>query len=347
MELENFEPSDIKGRIGARTYKEIFKLLMRLRANAIWPGMHGITTPFYFVPGAKEAADSCGILIGTSHCEPMMRNNVGEWKVNERGDYNYITNREGVQSYWIERLKEAGPYENFYTMGMRGIHDSGMEGVKTLQEKTDALQQVIDDQRKLLSKYVDKDVEKIPQAFVPYKEVLQIMENGLQLPEDITLIWCDDNYGYMTRLSDKEQQKRNGGAGVYYHLSYWGRPHDYMWLCTTQPGLIYSEMKQAYDCNARRLWVVNVHDLNRGIRFGTLSGYGMEYQFRISIYSCGASEELALPRIWQRSRRKLLPAMLEFYRLCGIRKPEFMGWNQVELDKKNIPKAGLRLKYGL
>lgn len=230
---KNFEPSDIKGRIGARTYKEIFKLLMRLRANAIWPGMHGITTPFYFVPGAKEAADSCGILIGTSHCEPMMRNNVGEWKVNERGDYNYITNREGVQSYWIERLKEAGPYENFYTMGMRGIHDSGMEGVKTLQEKTDALQQVIDDQRKLLSKYVDKDVEKIPQAFVPYKEVLQIMENGLQLPEDITLIWCDDNYGYMTRLSDKEQQKRNGGAGVYYHLSYWGRPHDYMWLCTT------------------------------------------------------------------------------------------------------------------
>lgn len=96
---KNFEPSDIKGRIGARTYKEIFKLLMRLRANAIWPGMHGITTPFYFVPGAKEAADSCGILIGTSHCEPMMRNNVGEWKVNERGDYNYITNREGVQSY--------------------------------------------------------------------------------------------------------------------------------------------------------------------------------------------------------------------------------------------------------
>ena len=86
-------------------------------------------------------------------------------------------------------------YENFYTIGMRGIHDSGMEGVKTLQEKTDALQQVINDQRTLLSKYVKKDVAKIPQAFVPYKEVLQIMENGLQVPDDITLIWCDDNYG--------------------------------------------------------------------------------------------------------------------------------------------------------
>ena len=337
---KNFEPSDIKGRIGARTYKEIFKLLMRLRANAIWPGMHGITTPFYFVPGAKEAADSCGILIGTSHCEPMMRNNVGEWKVNERGDYNYMTNREGVQSYWIERLKEAGPYENFYTMGMRGIHDSGMEGVKTLQEKTDALQQVIDDQRKLLSKYVNKDVEKIPQAFVPYKEVLQIMENGLQLPEDITLIWCDDNYGYMTRLSDEEQQKRSGGAGVYYHLSYWGRPHDYMWLCTTQPGLIYSEMKQAYDCNARRLWVVNVHDLKP-------AAYDLELFLDMAwnINSVSPSTLVEHQKNWlcrefgKEAGEKLLPAMLEFYRLCGIRKPEFMGWNQVELDKKKYTKG--------
>ncbi len=337
---KNFEPSDIKGRIGARTYKEIFKLLMRLRANAIWPGMHGITTPFYLVPGAKEVADSCGILIGTSHCEPMMRSNVGEWKVSERGDYNYMTNREGVQSYWIERLKEAGPYENFYTMGMRGIHDSGMEGVKTLQEKTDALQQVINDQRKLLAKYVNKDVEKIPQAFVPYKEVLQIMENGLQLPEDITLIWCDDNYGYMTRLSDEEQQKRSGGAGVYYHLSYWGRPHDYMWLCTTQPGLIYSEMKQAYDCNARRLWVVNVHDLKP-------VAYDLELFLDMAwnINSVSPSTLVEHQKNWlcrefgKEAGEKLLPAMLEFYRLCGIRKPEFMGWNQVELDKKKYTKG--------
>lgn len=341
---KNFEPSDTKGRIGARTYKEIFKLLMRLRANAIWPGMHGITTPFYFVPGAKEAADSCGIVIGTSHCEPLMRNNVGEWKVSERGEYNYITNRESVQSYWTERLKEAGRY-NFYTIGMRGIHDSGMEGVKTLQEKTDALQQVINDQRTLLSKYVKKDVAKIPQAFVPYKEVLQIMENGLQVPDDITLIWCDDNYGYMTRLSDQEQQKRSGGAGVYYHLSYWGRPHDYMWLCTTQPGLVYSEMKQAYDCNARRLWIVNVHDLKP-------AAYDLELFLDMAwdINSVSPSTLVQHQKNWlcrefgTEAGEKLLPAMLEFYRLCGIRKPEFMGWNQVELDKKKYIKGWSPIK---
>lgn len=341
---KNFEPSDTKGRIGARTYKEIFKLLMRLRANAIWPGMHGITTPFYFVPGAKEAADSCGIVIGTSHCEPLMRNNVGEWKVSERGEYNYITNRESVQSYWTERLKEAGRYENFYTIGMRGIHDSGMEGVKTLQEKTDALQQVINDQRTLLSKYVKKDVAKIPQAFVPYKEVLQIMENGLQVPDDITLIWCDDNYGYMTRLSDQEQQKRSGGAGVYYHLSYWGRPHDYMWLCTTQPGLVYSEMKQAYDCNARRLWIVNVHDLKP-------AAYDLELFLDMAWDINSVSSTLVQhQKNWlcrefgTEAGEKLLPAMLEFYRLCGIRKPEFMGWNQVELDKKKYIKGWSPIK---
>ena len=330
----HFEPSS-PGRIGSRTYKEIFKLLLRLRANAIWPGMHGITTPFYMVPGAKEAADSCGIVIGTSHCEPLMRSNVGEWDVNKYGEYNYMTNRPTVQNYWIERLKEAGKYENIYTIGMRGVHDSGMEGVKTLQEKTDALQQVINDQRKFLAEYVNPDVTKIPQQFVPYKEVLQIMENGLQVPDDVMLTWCDDNYGYMTRLSDAAQQKRSGGAGVYYHLSYWGRPHDYMWLTTTQPGLVYNEMKQAYDSNARKLWIVNVHDLKP-------AAYDLELFLDMAwdIHSVSPStlnkhhENWLSREFGEEAGKKLLPAMLEYYWLCGIRKPEFMGWSQVEVDKR-------------
>lgn len=337
---KTFEPNPIKGRIGSRTYKEIFKLLLRLRANMIWPGMHGITTPFYFVPGAKEVADSCGIVIGTSHCEPLMRNNVGEWDVERRGDYNYMTNRDSVQAYWVERLREAAPYENIYTIGMRGIHDGSMEGVKTLEEKTRALQQVIDDQRRLLAKYVDKDVKSIPQSFVPYKEVLEIMENGLQVPDDVTLMWCDDNYGYMTRLSDSIQQQRSGGAGVYYHLSYWGRPHDYMWLCTTQPGLIYNEMKQAYDHYARRIWIVNVHDLKT-------AAYDLELFLDlawnidcVTPSTINAHLERWLCREFgEKAGKKLLPAMLEYYRLCTIRKPEFMGWTQVELDKKRYPRG--------
>lgn len=338
---KTFEPGNPTGRIGARTYKEIFKLLLRLRANAIWPGMHGITTPFYLVPGAKEAADSCGIAIGTSHCEPLMRNNVGEWKVKERGAYNYITNRNSVQAYWTERLKEVNRYENMYTIGMRGIHDGHMEGVKTMKEKVNALQQVINDQRSLLSQYVNRDVTKIPQVFVPYKEVLDIMENGLEVPEDITLMWCDDNYGYMTRLSDEMQQKRSGGSGVYYHLSYWGRPHDYMWLCTTQPGLIYNEMKQAYDHNAREVWIVNVHDLKP-------AAYDLELFLDMAwdINSVSGTtlnnhlEAWLCREFGSQAGKKLLPAMLEYYRLCGIRKPEHMGWTQVELSNRKVHPRG-------
>lgn len=338
---KTFEPGNPTGRIGARTYKEIFKLLLRLRANAIWPGMHGITTPFYLVPGAKEAADSCGIAIGTSHCEPLMRNNVGEWKVKERGAYNYITNRNSVQAYWTERLKEVNRYENMYTIGMRGIHDGHMEGVKTMKEKVNALQQVINDQRSLLSQYVNRDVTKIPQVFVPYKEVLDIMENGLEVPEDITLMWCDDNYGYMTRLSDEMQQKRSGGSGVYYHLSYWGRPHDYMWLCTTQPGLIYNEMKQAYDHNAREVWIVNVHDLKPAaydlelfldMAWDINSVTGTTLNNHLEAWLCR--------EFGNQAGKKLLPAMLEYYRLCGIRKPEHMGWTQVELSNRKVHPRG-------
>ncbi len=337
---QRFSPSDRPGLISAKTYKEIFKLLLRLRANTIWPGMHGISTPFYFVPGAKETADSCGIVIGTSHCEPLMRNNVGEWDIAQRGNYNYITNRQAVLDYWEERLREVRGYENFYTVGMRGIHDGSMEGVKTLQEKTGALQQVLYDQRELLAKHIDSHVEQIPQVFVPYKEVLQIMENGLDVPEDITLMWCDDNYGYMTRLSDSLQQQRSGGAGVYYHLSYWGRPHDYMWLCTTQPGLIYNEMKQAYDHQARKLWIVNVHDMKP-------AAYDLELFLDLAwnIDAVSSSSIYRHLETWlcrdfgETAGRQLLPVMQEFYRLSAIRKPEFMGWSQVELDKKKYPKG--------
>ena len=333
-----YEPGAPVGQMGAKTYRRVFELLMRLRANAIWPGMHGMSTPFYLVPGAKEQADSCGIAIGTSHCEPLARNNVGEWDEAKRGQYNYVTNGENVRQYWTERLKEAKDIDNIYTIGMRGIHDGPMQGVKTRDEQTTWLQKVIDDQRLLLKKYVGKDVTKIPQQFVPYKEVLGIMENGLNVPEDVMLTWCDDNYGYMTRLSDKEQQKRSGGGGIYYHLSYWGRPLDYMWLCCTQPGLIYNEMKEAYNNNVRRLWIVNVHELK-------VAAYPLEFfldmAWDINLNGNGNLnkhlEDWLCREFGQEAGKKLLPAMLDYYRLTGIRKPEFMGWNQVELDKKVVP----------
>jgi hypothetical protein len=337
---KHYEKTDQFGAMGPKTYKAVFQLLLRLRANAIWPGMHTGTPGFFTIKGNKEMADSCGILIGTSHCEPLLRNNVAEWDHAKRGAYNYITNREQVQQYWIERLKEVRGSEEFFTIGMRGIHDGSMEGVKTKKEKLEGLQQVIDDQRELIRKYYDKNVEKVPQVFIPYKEVLEIMESGLKVPDDVTLMWCDDNYGYMTRLSDAEQQKRSGGGGVYYHLSYWGRPHDYMWLTTTLPGLVYSEMKAAYDHNCRKLWIVNVHDPK-------VAAYDLELFLDMAWNIDGITpstlerhlENWLCTQFGNEAGKKLFPAMKEFYRLCGIRKPEFMGWTQVELDKKLHPRG--------
>ena len=336
---KTFEPGP-EGQIGPKTYRKIFELLLRLRANTIWPAMHEGTTAFFRLPGAKAMADSCGIVVGTSHCEPLLRNNVGEWDVAQRGRFNYKTNREGVQQYWIERLKEVSrSKDNMFTIGMRGIHDSSMEGYQMEQEKFDGLQQVIDDQQRLLRQYVGKPEQQM-QVFVPYKEVLQLYEKGLRVPDYVTLMWCDDNYGYMTRYSDAGEQRRQGGAGVYYHLSYWGRPHDYLWLTTTQPGLIYNEMRQAYDHNVRKLWIANVHDVK-------VAGYDLELFLDMAWnIDCVSAETVGDHyRRWlcrqfgEEAGRRLYPAMWEFFCLCGERRPEFTGWTQVELDKKKYPRG--------
>lgn len=333
--------------MGPQTYKRLFQLLLRLRANILWPAMHEGTPGFFTVKGNKEMADSFGILIGTSHCEPLLRNNVAEWDHGSRGSYNYMTNRSQVQQYWKERLQQVKGSEEFFTIGMRGIHDGSMEGVKTKQEKLDGLQRVIDDQRELIRKYYRKDVERVPQVFIPYKEVLEIYESGLRVPDDVTLMWCDDNYGYMTRLSDADQQQRQGGGGVYYHLSYWGRPHDYLWLTTTQPGLVYSEMRAAYDHNCRRLWIANVHDPK-------VAAYDLELFLDMawdieSLTPSPSRKERGVVTLEQHLQnwlcmqfgatvgRAIAPSMCEFYRLNAIRRPEFMGWTQVELDKKKYP----------
>lgn len=330
-----FEPNE-SGTIGPRTYKEIFKLLMRLRANAIWPAMHKETTAFFKNPVNKLVADSCGISVGTSHCEPLLRNNVDEWDVSKRGPFNYITNRQAVQEYWIERLREVKGSEggNMFTIGMRGIHDGSMEGVKTKEEKFAALQQVIDDQQQLLADYIGAPNKQM-QVFVPYKEVLQLYDMGLNVPAAATLMWCDDNYGYITRLSTDEEQKRPGGGGVYYHLSYWGRPHDYLWLTTTQPGLIYNEMRNAYNHNVRKLWIANVHDPK-------VAAYDLELFLDLA-WNIDIVEPENLGQHlcnWLTTNfgadvsQKIYTAMRKFYNLTGKRRPEFMGWNQVELDKK-------------
>jgi len=330
---KTFDPK--VGEIGPKTYAKIFELLLRLRANTIWPAMHECTTPFYFVKGNAAMADSFGIIISTSHCEPLMRSNPLEWNHKTSGDYNFFTNREKVTNYWDERLKEVSNYENVYTVGMRGIHDGAMEGAKTVQRQVEGLTDVFKAQRTLLTDNLHKPVDKIPQIFIPYKEVLDAYNAGLKVPDDVTLLWCDDNYGYLTRLSNAEEQKRKGGSGVYYHMSYWGRPHDYLWLATTQPSFVWTEMQKAWAYGARKMWIVNVGDIKPA---EYLTEFYLDMAWDInSIKENQISQHLESwfgKKFGKEQAVQFKYIMNEYYRLAFIRRPEFMGWNQTEPTTK-------------
>ncbi|MBK0384053.1 glycosyl hydrolase 115 family protein [Pedobacter sp. SD-b] len=330
---KTFEPE--VGDIGPRTYEKIFQLLLRLKANCIWPAMHKSTRSFFNVKGNHEMAEKYHIYVGTSHAEPMLRNNVDEWDEKKNGDFNYFTNKNKVQQYWKQRVEEAKSGYYIYTMGMRGIHDSGMEGGKNNQEKTAMLEQIIKDQRTLLSDVLHQPANKIPQVFIPYKEVLDLYNNGLEIPDDITLMWTDDNYGYIRHLSDEQEQKRNGGSGIYYHLSYWGRPHDYLWLSTTQPGLIWYEMSRAYQNGAKDIWIANVGDIKP-------AEYNIEFFMDLAwnINSIQKNTINAHLKNWakrefgEQQAKETAEVMEEYYRLAMLRKPEFMGWSQTEPNTK-------------
>lgn len=328
---QTYEPSDVKGQIGPKTHERIFELLLRLRANTFWPAMHGCSVPFYFTPGNKEVADKFGIFIGTSHCEPMMRNTNGEWKRDGVGEYDYVHNSAHVLSFWEQRVKEVAGLDNLYTLGMRGVHDGAMNGAKTIEEQKAVLTKVLKDQRDLLTKYVNKDVTQVPQVFIPYKEVLDVYHAGLQVPDEVTLMWCDDNYGYIRHFPTAEERARKGGNGVYYHISYWGRPHDYLWLGTVHPSLVYQQMSLAYERGIQKMWILNVGDIKPA-----------EYQVELFLdmawnleavkqQGVAAHQRHFLEREFGKNRAdRLQPVMQEAYRLAYIRKPEFMGNTRVE-----------------
>lgn len=324
-----FEPET--GDIGPKTYAKIFELLLRLKANAIWPAMHPSTKAFFHYPGNLKMAENYEIVLGSSHAEPMLRNNVDEWDHYTMGDFNYFSNKEKVLKYWEDRVEEAQNANGIYTVGMRGVHDSGMAGAKNTEDAANILNQIIQDQRKLLQKHVGNP-EEIPQVFTVYKEVLDLYEYGLELPEDITLMWTDDNYGYIRRLSNAEERQRSGGSGVYYHASYWGRPHDYLWLSTTHPALLREEMLKAYDNGADKIWILNVGDLKPA-----------EYNMQFFMDLAFDPESFRKPDSYKQHMTDFYDGIFgsdlgaeisslreTYYDLAWLRKPEFMGWSQTE-----------------
>ncbi|KXI27568.1 glycosyl hydrolase 115 family protein [Paraglaciecola hydrolytica] len=319
------------GDIGPHTYEKIFQLLLRLKANTIWPAMHPSTQAFFTIAGNQQMAERYHIVLGSSHAEPMLRNNVGEWDHTKLGDYNYFTNSQKINAYWQTRVDELGSNESIMTLGMRGVHDSHMEGSSSIEQSVAMLEQIIATQRQMLSQTLNQKISDIPQVMIPYKEVLELYQHGLVIPDDVTLMWTDDNYGYIRRLSEGQELQRSGGGGVYYHLSYWGRPHDYLWLSTTQPSLIWYEMSRAYANGAQKMWIANVGDIKP-------AEYNMELFLDLAwnVDSLKADsitqhlEQWAAREFGHKVDTKVAAVMNEYYRLAMLRKPEYMGWSQTE-----------------
>ena len=307
------------GSPNAEVYGHVFELLLRLKANTLWPGMHGVSTAFYAdkdedgISLNAKAADAYGIVIGTSHCEQCLRNNVGEWQnwvkahsgeyglPNVSGYsrysefaalYDFSLYPEAVSAYWYERLLEAKDYESLITIGMRGVHDEGFS-YAGLQDKSFAnrvalLQRVIDTQLAMIEEIYGEDYEeKVQLVYIPYKEAADYYygtENGvdygvkIKLPESTMLMWADDNYGGIRQTPDEDElivKDGYGNMGIYYHISYVGVPCVYIWTDVTSYATIYEEMRKAYDTGANGYWIVNVGDIKPG-------EYGMEYFLQLA-----------------------------------------------------------------
>lgn len=321
----NFEKN--LGNFGPRTYAAVCELLLRLNANYLCPAMHNCSTAFYKVPENKLVADSFGIVMGTSHCEPLFLNTATEWDSKKYGEWNYETNKHGIDSVLEARVTETAPYENVYTLALRGLHDAAMNGSTDMNVRRKVMEQAIAAQRDIIARHVKGRIEDVPQAFTPYKEVLDVYDHGLKLPDDVTLIWPDDNYGYMKRLSSPAEQKRSGRSGVYYHSSYLGRPHNYLWMNTTSPTLMYEELRKAYDCTADRIWLLNAGDIKL-CEYAVDQFLAMAYDIDSFNFERAANyrTEWTCAMLGNQYKSELADIFNSFYNLSFQRKPECMGF---------------------
>jgi len=236
------------GGINSKMYAHMFELLLRLRANYLWPAMWGKAFN-EDDPENPRIADEYGIVMGTSHHEPMMRAQA-EWTKHGNtygnGEWNYVANGEGLRTFWTDGVTRNKDYENIYTVGMRGDGDMAMPDAGGMEANKKLLEQIIADQRQILAKHVNPDPTKLPQIWALFTEVQKYYDAGLRVPDDVTLLFTDDNVGNLRRVPTPEERTRSGGAGIYYHMDMNGGPYSYKWLNSNPLPKIWEQMNLAY-----------------------------------------------------------------------------------------------------
>ena len=243
------------GGFNHRMYEKVFELLIRLKANYLWPAMwgHAFNDDDALNP---VMADQWGIVMGTSHHEPMLRAQE-EWKRYGQGAWDYSKNDSVLKEFWKKGIVNMGHHESIVTIGMRGDGDMPMTQGTAIQ----LLEKIVSDQREIIRKVTDMPAEKTPQLWALYKEVQDYYDHGMRVPDDITLLFCDDNWGNIRRLPRMNDGPRPGGYGIYYHFDYVGDPRNYKWINTNNIARVWEQMHLAYQHDVKNIWIVNVGDL--------------------------------------------------------------------------------------
>ncbi|XWW47204.1 glycosyl hydrolase 115 family protein [Fibrella sp. USSR17] len=243
------------GGFNHKFYEHVFELILRMKGNYLWPAMWG--NAFYDDdPMNPKLADEYGVVIGTSHHEPLMRAH-DEWRRYGKGQWNYKTNDSTLRAFWRGSVQRMGTNESILSVGMRGDGDEPM----SRETATTLLETIVADQRKIIQDVTGKDAAKTPQLWALYKEVQDYYDKGMRVPDDVTLLLCDDNWGNIRKLPAVGTPKRAGGYGIYYHYDYVGGPRNYKWLNTNPIAHTWEQMHLAYEHGVDRIWIVNVGDI--------------------------------------------------------------------------------------
>lgn len=243
------------GGINSKVYKHVFELVLRLKGNFVWPAMWG--SAFYNDdPQNGQLANTMGIVMGTSHHEPMALAQQ-DWKRRGKGEWDYNHNAQNLREFWASGIERAKNWESVITVGMRGDGDEPMSEGANIS----LLENIVKDQRKIIEKVTGKKAKETPQVWALYKEVQEYYDKGMRVPDDITLLLCDDNWGNVRKLPNLNEKPRTGGYGMYYHFDYVGAPRNSKWININPIPRIWEQMNLTYEYGVRKLWIVNVGDL--------------------------------------------------------------------------------------
>ncbi len=335
------------GGLNHKFYEKVFELLLRNKANYLWPAMW-LPTMFNVDDSLNpKVADEYGIVVSTSHHEPMMRAHK-EWYLHNGGAWNYETNKEKLQEFWREGIERMGNYESVVTVGMRGDGDEAMSE----ETAVGLLKGIIADQRKIIADVTGKPANETPQVWAVYKEVQDYFDKGMRVDDDIIILFCDDNWGNLRILPKKEDLDHEAGYGIYYHFDYVGAPISYRWLNTTQIERVWEQMNLAYEYGVKDLWLVNVGDIKPmefpvsffldyawnpdAIQAGDLPGYYVSWakqQFGVQY----ANEIAELLSLYTKYNARRTPEMLtpDTYSIENYREADRIVEEYKELVKKS------------